>query len=188
MDFLSQLQALLAAIQSSTALIQDLQAKLADAEASAAAIAQKAKDEGLAEGKALGLVEGEKLGYDKGYAEGFEAGKLTVGDKLYSQVELDAKVAEAVAPLKAELELSAKQLAELVLKLEELTLAVDTAKAEGKKVGVAEERKRNLELIRAQKALEDESEVALDKAIEALEAPIVEEPVVDVPVVEEPKE
>ena len=70
--------------------IAALQAQLVDAQASADALA-KAK-----------------------YDEGFAAGVASVGsgDKIYSQAELDAKVAEAVAPLNAKIvELDAKVVA-----------------------------------------------------------------------------
>ena len=82
-------------LNSLVANIAALQAQLVDAQASADALA-KAK-----------------------YDEGFAAGVASVGggEKIYSQAELDAKIAEAVAPLNV-------KIAELDAKVAELSAAL----------------------------------------------------------------
>lgn len=85
-------------------LIADLQAKLADVEVFVAAEKQ--------------------LSYEKGFADGVASVPVVPpSDKLYSQEELDAKLAEALLPLN-------DKIVELEKKIEELTLAVDAAKVE----------------------------------------------------------
>lgn len=86
--------------------IAALQSQLADAQASAQALA------------------------DLKYNEGFEAGKASVvipevpvSDKVYSQAELDAKIAEAIMPLQA-------QITELQAKVDGMSAAIETAKVE----------------------------------------------------------
>lgn len=86
---------LVALLNSLVASIAALQAQLADA--------QKAADD-LA-----------KVKYDEGFAAGVAS--VVVSDKIYSQAELDAKIAEAVAPLNA-------KIVELDVKVAELSAAV----------------------------------------------------------------
>lgn len=77
MDILAQFSALLA-------LLPELQAKLADAEAT--------------------LAAASKLAYDKGFADGVASVVVTPGDKIFSQAEADAMVATAVEPLQKKIE------------------------------------------------------------------------------------
>ena len=77
MDILAQLQALVS-------LINELQAKLVDAEAA--------------------LSESVKTAYDKGFADGVASVPPPVTDKIFSQAEVDAMLAEAVAPLQKKIE------------------------------------------------------------------------------------
>jgi len=74
MDILAQLQALVG-------LINELQAKLVDAEAA--------------------LNESVKVAYDKGFADGVASVPPVVSEKIYTQEELDAKIQEALLPLQA---------------------------------------------------------------------------------------
>lgn len=86
------------------------------------------------------LVEAKKASYDEGYAAGVEM--MKAGAKLYTEEELAAKVAEALAPLEAkmkEMELAmadfqgnvnaavAAVKAELLAKLEAMDAAQDEA-------------------------------------------------------------
>lgn len=82
---------LVALLNSLVANIAALQAQLADA--------QKAADD-LA-----------KLKYDEGFAAGVAS--VQPGDKIYSQAELDAKVAEVVAPLTLKVEEQAAKIVQL---------------------------------------------------------------------------
>lgn len=77
MDILAQLQALVS-------LINELQAKLVDAEAA--------------------LSESAKIAYDKGFADGAASVVVTPPtDKLYSEEELQTKIKEALFPLEEKL-------------------------------------------------------------------------------------
>ncbi len=65
---------------------------------------------GIEEGKILGFEEGKKIGYDEGFAAGVASVPVGPGgevpppsDKIYSQVELDEKIALAKAEKYAEL-------------------------------------------------------------------------------------
>lgn len=64
--------------------IAALQAQLVDAQASADALA--------------------KLKYDEGFAAGVASVVAPPSDKIYSQAELDQKIADALLPIQAELE------------------------------------------------------------------------------------
>lgn len=81
---------------------------------------EAAKAEAFQAGKAEGLVEGEQIGFEKGVAKAGEAGG---SDKIYSQAELDEKL----APLAA-------QVADLQAKVDgfpaELAAAVGAKQAE----------------------------------------------------------
>lgn len=83
--------------------IAALQSQLADAQASAQALA------------------------DAKYKEGFDAGvasvQIPVSDKVYSQIELDAKIAEALLPLQT-------QIADLQAKVDAIPSALESAKVE----------------------------------------------------------
>lgn len=93
MNLLEQLVALVASIG-------ELQQKLADAQAAADELAKAKFDEGFAAGVA----------------------SVNVGsDKIYSQVELDAKIAEVVAPLDA-------KIVELQVKVDEIPSLIESAK------------------------------------------------------------
>ena len=89
MDILAQLQALVG-------LLSELQAKLSQAEQA--------------------LVEATKKAYDEGFAAGVAS--VPVGsDKIYSQEELEAKIAEAVEPIQKKV----SELQTIVNNMEELT-------------------------------------------------------------------
>ena len=102
---------LVALLNGLVANIAALQAQLVDAQASADALA-KAK-----------------------YDEGFAAGVASVGvsDKIYSQAELDAKIAEAVLPLNEKIAL----LDAKVLELEALVVSADAKLVEFKQMLLA---------------------------------------------------
>ena len=99
MDLLQLLNGLVANIAA-------LQAQLVDAQASADALA-KAK-------------------LDEGFALGFEAGKASVvippSDKIYSQLEVDQKISEAIIPLQ-------EQIIVLQAKVDGFPLVLDQEKA-----------------------------------------------------------
>lgn len=77
MDILAQLQALVS-------LINELQAKLVDAEAA--------------------VAESAKVAYDKGFADGVASVPPPVSDKIFSQAEVDQMLADAVLPLQKKIE------------------------------------------------------------------------------------
>lgn len=119
MNLLEQLVALVASIG-------ELQQKLADAQAAADELAKAKFDEGFAAGVA----------------------SVNVGsDKIYSQVELDAKIAEVVAPLDA-------KIVELQVKVDEIPSLIESAKIDLKS-----------ELLEKFKAAQD-AETELEKAFE----------------------
>lgn len=119
MNLLEQLVALVASIG-------ELQQKLADAQAAADELAKAKFDEGFAAGVA----------------------SVNVGsDKIYSQVDLDAKIAEVVAPLDA-------KIVELQVKVDEIPSLIESAKIDLKS-----------ELLEKFKAAQD-AETELEKAFE----------------------
>ncbi len=100
-------------LESLSATINELQVKLADANAAMEEIKavsfESGKVVGIEEGKVLGFEDGKKAGYDEGYAKGFEDGKALGGngDKIYSQAEVDLMIAplnEKIASLEAEVQ------------------------------------------------------------------------------------
>ncbi len=94
MDLLKLLQDLVVSINAAQAQIAELQTKLADAEAETTKLADEKYSEGYRQGKADGEAGGGS-------------------DKIYSQEELEAAVAGAVAPLN-------EQIAALAVRVEEL--------------------------------------------------------------------
>ena len=76
------------------------------------------------------IAEAKKVAYDQGFADGVASVPVPGGDeKIYSQVELDAKIAEAVATSEAKVvELEAK-VAELEAKVGEIDAKVAEALA-----------------------------------------------------------
>lgn len=110
------------------ALIASLQQQVVDAQAASAAEIEAIKAESL-------LKEQAK------YDEGFAAGVLSMssgGEKIYSQVELDAKLEEVKVPfLQKVAELEAKNL-ELAAKVEELELSIPVKIQEAVELKVAE--------------------------------------------------
>lgn len=93
MDILAQLQAIVS-------LINELQAKLVDAEAA--------------------LSESAKIAYDKGFADGAASVVVTPPtDKLYSEEELQTKIKEALFPLEEKITSLEAEIALLPQKIEE---------------------------------------------------------------------
>lgn len=115
--------------------IAALQVQLADAQASAQALA------------------------DAKYKEGFDAGVASVvippvSDKLYSQVELEAKIAEALLPLQT-------QIAELQAQVEAVPAQIEQAKVEA----VAQFKMEFLEKYKAAQVAESQIENSIEELL-----------------------
>jgi flagellar biosynthesis/type III secretory pathway protein FliH len=99
-----------AAFESLKALIAELTLKLVDTEAA--------------------IAEAKKAAYDEGFAAGVASVPTPGGEeKIYSQVELDAKVAEAVAAMEMQLADATAKIAELEAKVGEIDAKVAEALA-----------------------------------------------------------
>jgi flagellar biosynthesis/type III secretory pathway protein FliH len=153
MDIIALLQAL-------SQTIAELQQKLSDAQAASEEIKavyfEQGKLAGIEEGKVLGFADGKVAGYDEGYAKGLEDGKAQGGngDKIYSQEELDQKIAEVVAPLN-------EKISSMEVELQSVKDSIPQAVADGIAAFKSELKVKFAEL----KSVEDQAESSFESIL-----------------------